>query len=148
MLKNVELHDKTKILKKELAQAKKKRDQVIKQLRNIFNFFTFNFIVEKRNTKHSDLSFFTDKKNSTFDDWSLRIQDKLLINENHFLSSVAQAIYVIFRIEEDASSHNSAYQINKFDYFQTLQVVIIVLNNVYVNLNRERNVRWVYIKLR
>ena len=47
MLKNVELHNKTKILKKELAQAKEKQDQVIEQLRNIFNFSTFNFIVEK-----------------------------------------------------------------------------------------------------
>ena len=68
MLRNVELHDKTKILKKELAQAKEKRNQVIKQLRNIFNFFTFNFIVEKQSTKHFNLSLLTDEKNSTFDD--------------------------------------------------------------------------------
>ena len=68
MLKNVKLHDKTKILKKELAQAKEKRDQVIKQLRNISDFFTFNFIVEKRSTKHSDSSLLTDKKNFTFND--------------------------------------------------------------------------------
>ena len=68
MLRNVELHDKTKILKKELVQAKEKRNRVIKQLRNISNFSTFNFIVEKRNTKHSDSSFLTDEKNFTFDD--------------------------------------------------------------------------------
>ena len=68
MLRNVELHNKTKILKKELAQAKEKRNQVIKQLRNIFDFFTFNFIVEKQSTKHSDSFFLTDKKNFTFDD--------------------------------------------------------------------------------
>ena len=68
MLRNVKLHDKTKILKKELAQAKEKRDQIIKQLRNIFDFFTFNFIVEKRNTKHSDSFLLTDKKNFTFND--------------------------------------------------------------------------------
>ena len=30
MLKNDELHDETKILKKKLAQAKKKRNQIIK----------------------------------------------------------------------------------------------------------------------
>ena len=68
MSKNVKLHDKTKILKKELVQAKEKRNQIIKQLKNIFNFFTFNFIVEKRSMKHFDLSFLIDKKNSTFDD--------------------------------------------------------------------------------
>ena len=66
MLKNVELHNETKILKKELAQAKKKRDRIIKQLRNIFNFFIFNFIVEKQSMKHSDSSLLTDKKNSIF----------------------------------------------------------------------------------
>ena len=68
MSRNVELHDKTKILKKELAQAKEKRDRVIKQLRNISDFFTFNFIVKKQSTKHFDLSFLIDKKNSTFND--------------------------------------------------------------------------------
>ena len=73
MSRNVELHNETKILKKELAQAKKKRDQIIKQLKNIFDLSTFNFIVEKRSTKHSDSSFLTDKKNSTFNDCSLRI---------------------------------------------------------------------------
>ena len=68
MLKNVKLHDKTKILKKELAQTKEKQDQVIKQLKNIFDFFIFNFIVEKQSTKHFDSFLLTDKKNSTFDD--------------------------------------------------------------------------------
>ena len=68
MSRNVELYDKTKILKKELAQAKKKQDQVIKQLKNISNFFIFNFIVEKRSTKHFNSFLLTDKKNSTFDD--------------------------------------------------------------------------------
>ena len=73
MSKNVELHDETKTLKKELAQAKEKQNQVIEQLRNIFDFSTFNFIVEKQSTKHSDLSLLTNKKDSTFDDWLLRI---------------------------------------------------------------------------
>ena len=68
MSRNVELHDETKILKKELAQAKEKRDQVIKQLRNISNFSTFNFIVEKQSTKHFDLFLLIDEKNSTFND--------------------------------------------------------------------------------
>ena len=68
MLRNVELHDETKILKKELAQAKEKRNRIIKQHKNISDFFTFNFIVEKRNTKHFDSSLFIDKKNSIFDD--------------------------------------------------------------------------------
>ena len=67
MLRNVELYDKTKTLEKELAQAKEKRNRVIKQLRNISDFSTFNFIVEKQNTKHSNLFLLTDKKNSTFD---------------------------------------------------------------------------------
>ena len=68
MSKNVKLHDKTKILKKELVQAKEKRNRIIKQLRNISDFSTFNFIVEKRSTKHSDSFFLTDEKNSTFND--------------------------------------------------------------------------------
>ena len=68
MSRNFKLHNKTKILKKELAQAKKKRDRVIKQLKNIFNFFTFNFIVEKQSTKHFNSFLFIDEKNSTFDD--------------------------------------------------------------------------------
>ena len=66
MLKNVKLHNKTKILKKEFAQAKEKRNQIIKQLRNISNFSTFNFIVKKQSTKYFDLFFLTDEKNSTF----------------------------------------------------------------------------------
>ena len=68
MLKNVKLHNKTKILKKKLAQAKKKQDRVIEQLRNIFNFFTFNFIIKKQSIKHSNLSFLTNEKIFTFND--------------------------------------------------------------------------------
>ena len=60
MLKNVELYDKTKILKKELAQVKEKQNQIIKQFKNTFNFFIFNFIVKKQSTKHSDSSFLID----------------------------------------------------------------------------------------
>ena len=67
MLRNVKLHNKTKILKKKFAQAKEKRDQVIKQLRNTFDFFTFNFIVKKQSTKYSNLFLFTDNKNFIFD---------------------------------------------------------------------------------
>ena len=70
-----------------------------------------------------------------------------MINKNYFLSSVVQVIYVIFWIEEDTSSHINAYWVNKFDYFKTSQIVIVVLNNVYVDFNRERNVRRVYMKL-
>ena len=66
MLRNVKLYNKTKILKKKLTQAKEKRNQVIKQLKNTFNFFTFNFIVEKQSTKHFNLFLLTDKKNFTF----------------------------------------------------------------------------------
>ena len=68
MSKNINLYNETKILKKELAQAKEKRNQVIKQLKNTFNFSTFNFIVKKQNIKHFDLFLFTDKKNFTFND--------------------------------------------------------------------------------
>ena len=68
MSRNVKLYNKTKISKKELTQAKEKRNQVIKQLKNISDFSTFNFIVEKQSTKHFDSSFLTDKKNFTFND--------------------------------------------------------------------------------
>ena len=147
VLRNVELHDEAEILKEKLAQAKEERDRAIEQLRNTPDSSTFNFTVEKRSTKHSDSSLLTDKKDPTFDDWSLRIQDKLLINENHFPSPAAQAIYVISRTWGDASGHISAYRIGKSDYFKTSQAVIAVLSDVYVDFDREQNARRVYIKL-
>ena len=76
MLKNLLLYNKTKtlknkviILKKKFTQTNENQDQVKKQLKNIFNFFIFNFtLFNKRSTKYFNLLFFIDKKNFTFND--------------------------------------------------------------------------------
>ena len=136
------------LLRAERDQAYEERDRAREVVRNTPTPSTHT-ISGKRSTKHPDPPILTDGKEPTFDDWSLLVQDKLQVNEDHFASPAAQAIYVISRVGGDAAGHVSAYRTGgKADYFKTPQAVIDVLSDVYADPDRERNARRVYMKLR
>ena len=66
----------------------------------------------KRSPKHPDPPVYTGGDNPSFDDWALRIHDKLSVNPDHFANEAAKAIYVISRTGGDAAGHLTVYRTN------------------------------------
>ena len=92
----------------------------------------------KRSPRHPDPPVFTDGEDPTFDDWSLRIHDKLSVNADHFASEASKAIYVISRTGGNAADHLTVYRINgKADYFKTPTSVLQVLEDIYSDPDRQ-----------
>ena len=106
-------------------------------------------VTGKRSPKHPDPPVFTNGVDPTFDDWSLRIQDKLTVNDDHFPTESAKAIFVISRTGSDAADHLTAYRAGGHaDYFKTPQSVLDVLQDIYADPDRERNARRNYMRLK
>ena len=106
-------------------------------------------VTGKRSPKHPDPPVFTNGVDPTFDDWSLRIQDKLIVNDDHFPTESVKVIFVISRTESDAADHLTAYRAGGHaDYFKTSQSVLDVLQDIYADPDRERNARRNYMRLK
>ena len=113
------------------------------------NSLTPSTVTDKRSSKHPDPPVFTNEVDFTFDDWFLRIQDKLIVNDDHFSIESVKTIFVILRTESDAVDHLTAYRAEGHaDYFKTSQSVLDVLKDIYADLDRERNARRNYMRLK
>lgn len=102
----------------------------------------------KRFVKFLNLSIFIDSNDSPFEDWSLKLYDKLTINENYFEIDKARAAYVVGRINDNVFEHINVYRVTDVAYFKIVDMVIKVLKGVYANLDRQRNARQKYLVLK
>ena len=102
----------------------------------------------KRSIKFSNSSIFIEIGDSFFENWSLKLQDKLLINANYFDTNDAKTIYVVRRIDNKVVEHINVYRVSNVVYFQTIDIILKVLKSVYDNSNRKRNVRVKYFALK
>ena len=154
--RSVTLQDELNIMQKRLNNALKELDQTRlahaetdRARETSKNSSTSSTVTGKRSSKHSDPSVFTNEVDLTFDDWFLRIQDKLIVNDDHFSIESIKIIFVILRTESDAVDHLTAYRAeNHADYFKTSQSVLDVLKNIYADFDRERNARRNYMRLK
>lgn len=105
-------------------------------------------ITGKRSVKFPDPPIFIGDNNPPFEDWSLKLHDKLAINEDHFETDKARAAYAIGRTGGNASEHINAYRVTDAAYFKTVDMVIEVLRGVYADSDRQRNVRQKYLALK
>ena len=75
---------------------------------------------------------FNDTDRSKFEDWKLRIQDKLLLNRDHYFTDAFQINYVISRLAEKASEHTIFKRRNSITSpYNTAKDVLNQLNDLY-----------------
>jgi len=91
-----------------LNELSKQRDNEIKELKTklqIKEIISSDFIYSERSRsqKIPDSFWFTDEKNSTWENWYNKIQNKLEINVNLFSNERVKLSYVHFRLFNDAA---------------------------------------------
>ncbi len=91
-----------------LNKLSKQRDDKIKELKTRLQtkeITSSDFIYSERSRsqKIPDSFWFTDKKNSTWENWYDKIQNKLEINVNLFSNEQVKLSYVLFRLFNDAA---------------------------------------------
>ncbi len=92
----------------QLNELSKQQDDEIKELKTRLQtkeITSSDFIYSERSRsqKISDSLWFTDEKNSTWENWYDKIQNKLEINVNLFLNKWVKLSYVHFRLFDDAA---------------------------------------------
>jgi len=105
-------------------------------------------LIDKRFVKFLDSPIFISNNDSSFENWSLKLHDKLIINEDYFEIDIARVAYVVERIDEDVVEHINAYRVKNVVYFKTLDMIMKILKSVYENLDRQRNARQKYLILK
>jgi len=91
-----------------LNELSKQRDNEIKELKTRLQTkeitsSDFIYFKRSRSQKISDSFWFTDRKNSTWENWYDKIQNKLEINVNLFSNERVKLSYVHFRLFDDAA---------------------------------------------
>ena len=108
-------------------------------------------ILEKarRSTKQPDPPVFSEADaDPALDDWTLRIQDKLFLNGDHYQSDKEKTLYVIGRTAGTAAKHILAFRANDPDYFKTPDQVLRLLNNTMGDPYKRDNMRRAFKSLR
>ena len=87
--------------------------------------------------KLSDSFFFSDEKNSIWDDWSFKMKHKLIINHDWYFTIEFKLIYVIFKLKEKASEQTMKRRLkdcsNLYEYYKKILNDLI---NIYENSDR------------
>ena len=76
-----------------------------------------------------DPPIFTGTNSVPFDDWKMRIQDKLTHNGDHFLTDAFKIAYVVARLGGEASHHVSTRR--RYRSYSTTDVLLDHLSNIY-----------------
>ncbi|KAF6234850.1 hypothetical protein HO173_007070 [Letharia columbiana] len=76
-----------------------------------------------------DPPIFTGTNSVPFDDWKMRIQDKLTHNGDHFLTDAFKIAYVVARLEGKASHHMSTRR--RYRSYPITDVLLDHLSNIY-----------------
>jgi len=99
--------------------------------------------------KFLNSSVFINEDESTWNNWRIKMNDKLQTNVDHFNNENICIVYVIFRLENEAAEHIFAWH-----YHDALHSYILIyelfehLKEIYNELNRNRKCRHEYNTLR
>ncbi len=99
--------------------------------------------------KFSNSSIFTDEDELTWDSWRVKIDDKLQANVDHFDNENICIVYVISRLEDDATEHIFAqHQHDALHSYISINELFEHLKEIYDELNRNRKCHREYNALR
>ena len=111
----------------------------------IFN--NINIIIKlKRFAKYVDSKVFiddfekkTNQLNLKFDEWLIKVTDKLFVNDNHYDIFFHKIITIINWIKNIIVIHITVYRRTDVNYFQIFNQVLQVLRDIYEKKNFKNN---------
>ena len=89
-----------------------------------------------------------DDNDYQYEDWALRIRDKLNRNANRFHNDQTATVYVISRIDKEASEQILIYRLQDSNYFKNLSMIFDVLHDIYANFERQKTTRLTYKQIK
>ncbi len=137
----------------QLNELSKQRDNEIKELKTKLQtkeITSSDFIYFKRSRfqKISDSFWFTDKKNSIWENWYDKIQNKLEINVNLFSNEQVKLSYVHFRLFNDAADvAQSRRERNCVNLYKIIDDLLKELAELFNDSNKKVNFRRKYYNL-
>ena len=141
--RNVEIN----LLKQRIKQLKQQFEHESKN-ENIFSF-KFKKKIENKSSKRffvfiisliltNEIKFF-------YDFWKLRIWNKFQNNVDWYHSNNEKITTIIFWIVDTIVKHLNALRLNNHKYFENENMMFDVLNDIFANSNKIRNVKKKYI---
>ncbi len=101
----------------------------------------------KQLIKLSDSPILMDRKDLKFEDWLSQIKDKLLVNEDYYLTNQIQRVYVISYIRGEAASFiTPRLYTDSHKLYQNLADLFQYLINIYNNPNRVASAKRAFYK--
>ena len=107
-------------------------------------------VEDKHSLKISDSSLLDDSFNSTWEEWVSKIQTKLSVNEDHYLTEIVCMRYVLFWLSVKTAQHTEfcfSYEFSVINLYHTADEILKNLKKIYENLNKSRNYCQIYIEL-
>ena len=158
------MQNKVYALKKQLVNERN-FNVLINFLKNFIEFFfsettsalnNINIIIKsKRFVKHVDFKVFiddfekkTNRLNSKFNKWLMKVIDKLFVNDDHYDIFLHKIVTIINWMNNTIVIHIIVYRRTDVNYFQIFDQVLQVLRDVYEKKNFKNNLRRIYIAVR
>ena len=105
---------------------------------------------DKHSLKISDSSLLDNNSESTWEEWVSKMQMKLSINENHYLTNIASMRYVLSQLCEKIMQHTEfchLYESAVFNLYCTADEILKDLKKIYKNSDKSQNYCQIYIEL-
>ena len=102
----------------------------------------------KRFFEYSKSSIFIDDLNSLYENWKLKIQNKLNVNKNWWSTSTLTTRIIFIFISDKVSKHFNARRRHDLTIFVRFKNVFDALNEIFLNHDSERNARAKYNELK
>jgi len=80
-----------------------------------------------------------------FENWILKLYNKLILNKNYFETNTIKTIYTIEKIANIVAKYINIYRIKNSIYFTIQKIVIEILWDIYQDFDYIRNIRQKYI---
>ncbi len=110
--------------------------------------FDFIYFEHSRSQKISDSSLFTDEKNSTWENWYEKIQNKLEINVDLFFNEWVKLSYVHSRLFNDAAKITQAKcERDCINFYRIVEDLLKELAQLFNDLNKKVNFHKEYYNL-
>ncbi len=136
-----------------LNELSKQRDDEIKELKARLQTkettpSDFTYSERSRSQKIPDSSWFTDGKNSTWENWYGKIQNKLEINADLFPNERVKLSYVHFRLSDDAAdAAQSRRERGCVNFYKIADDLLKELAELFNDSDKEANFRRKYYNL-
>ena len=104
----------------------------------------------KCSLKISDPLILDDSSEPTWKEWVGKMQAKLTVNKNHYLTEIACISYVLSQLSKKAAQHTescSSYEFSATNPYCTSNEILKDLKEIYKDSNKLRNYCQTYIKL-